>query len=728
VTGAGPHPGFLRAFAETRAFLLGRPQRAQPTPDGRAVLFLRSPARVPELGLFEYDVATGVTRELVTPAQVLAGAEEVLTEAEKARRERLRITDRGFTGFALAPDGGAVLLTLSGRLFLVDRATGRVRALTPAYDEAVLDARFSPDGRRVAFVRGHDLWVVDLVPEGGAPRPVTTGGTATRFFGVAEFVAQEEMHRYEGYFWAPDGARLAVTEVDEEGVERFAIADPARPERPPVVFAYPRPGKANARVRLGIFPADGSAAAPVWADWDRDRYPYLARVLWDTPRAPLALLVQTRDQREAVLLTVDERTGATAPLVVERDHAWVNLDRALPRFLPDGSGLLWLTEQDGAPALELRGPDGAHGRTLVGPGEGFLGLLHVQVQPEDGRARALHVLLGDAIGNRIVRLSLDDGARVALTDDEAEHAPTFAAGGGLLVDTVVAADAWPRTRVLDATGRVCGELPQTAEDPPTGIALELTTVDAAGETFHAALVRPRVFDPDQRYPVVVHVYGGPHALTVKRDARAYAYDQWLADHGVIVVCIDNRGTPRRGRAFERAVKGRFGDVPLDDQACALEALGIRYPELDLGRVGVYGWSFGGYMAALAVLRRPELYQVAVAGAPVVDWHDYDTHYTERYLDRPEAAPEAYRSSSLLTYADGLRRPLLLVHGTADDNVYFFHSLKLADALLRAGRPFDFLPLPRVTHQIGDPALRERVWAAVAEYLLRHLGVAFPQRS
>jgi dipeptidyl-peptidase-4 len=189
-----------------------------------------------------------------------------------------------------------------------------------------------------------------------------------------------------------------------------------------------------------------------------------------------------------------------------------------------------------------------------------------------------------------------------------------------------------------------------------------------------------------------------------------------------VVCLDNRGTPRRDRAWERAIKGRFGDVPLEDQVEGLKALGARYPELDLDRVGVFGWSFGGYMAALAVLRRPDVFKVGVAGAPVVDWLDYDTHYTERYLDLPDAAPGAYHDSSLLTHAPNLSRPLLVIHGTADDNVYFFHSLKLADALFRAGRPFELCPLAGVTHQVPDPAVRARLWARIGDFVLRHLGV------
>jgi dipeptidyl-peptidase-4 len=709
------HPTFLRDFAETRGYLLGRPSRVIPTPDGRSVLFLRGPARAPELGLYELDVGSGKERVLVTPADVLGGAAEELSVAEQARRERLRITDRGFTWFALSPDGARVLLALAGRLFLVDRANRAVRALTEADPAgAPLDPRFSPDGARVAFVRAGDLHVVET-KAGGAVRAITTCGSAGLSCGLAEFVAQEEMGRYEGYWWSPDGRRLAYAEVDERDVETLAIADPARPERPPVTFRYPRPGRANALVRLAIAPIESGATT--WVEWDRQRYPYLARVLWETPRAPLAILVQTRDQREAVLLAVDESTGVTRPLVVETDPAWVNLDRDLPHWLPDGSGLLWASERSGHRALELHAPDGAFVRELVGGGDGFLSLVNVA-----GDARTLHVLCGDALTSRLVRVDIASGARTQLTHDAADHAPAFCRDGSVFIDNRVAADSLPESIVCRADGSRLVSVPAVADVPPFRVRLELGS--AAG--FNTAVIRPHDFDPDRRYPVIVHVYGGPHSLMVRADERHYLLDQWIADHGCMVVCIDNRGTPRRGRDWERAIKGGFGDVPLDDQVTALRALAERIPQMDLARVGIWGWSFGGTMAALALLRRPDVFSVAVAGAPVVDWHDYDTHYTERYLDLPDVAPEAYRNASLLTYASAPASaptaPLLLVHGTADDNVYFFHSMKLAEALFRAGRRFELLPLARVTHQIADPVLRERLWRRIADFLFAPLGL------
>ncbi len=721
---SGSASDFLRSFAETRAFSLGRPTRIQLTAAGDVALFLRSPARSPDHDLYELEVASGRVRRLASPADLLGGVEEELSFEERARRERLRIADRGFTWYALSPDGADVLLPASGRLFLLGRLDGRIRALTPP-GQGVLEPRFSPDGNRIAFVRAGDLHVLDLDHPGEPvpPRRLTPGASEHVRFGLAEFVAQEEMGRFEGYWWSPDGAWLAFAEVNEAGLERFVIGDPARPEQAPLRIPYPRAGRNNAEVRLGIAPADpapGTAPAPIWVTWDRDRYPYLCRVLWDSDRAPLSILVQTRDQREVALLAVDSGEGTTRTLLSERDEHWVNLDRDLPRWLPDGSALLWGSERSGRRVLELRDPEGRFVREISANGDGFIALCHVA--PDSS---SLFVLEGGPVGNRLARIELQSGQRETLTADRAEHAPVFAASGRVWVDSLTSPDGLPRSVVVTRGGGPPVPVPDLAETPPWTVNLEL--VETADERrFQAVLIRPRAFEPGRRYPVVLHVYGGPHSLMVRADQRHYLYDQWLADQGCVVVALDNRGTPRRDRAWERAIKGGFGDVPLDDQVAGLQALGRRFPELDLDRVAVYGWSFGGYLACLALLRRPDVFKVAVAGAPVVDWHDYDTHYTERYLDLPGQAPEAYRGASLLTYAAQLQRPLLIVHGTADDNVYFFHSLKLADALLRAGRPFTFLPLPGVTHQISDAVVREKLWCRIGEFLLGELARVHPE--
>lgn len=291
----------------------------------------------------------------------------------------------------------------------------------------------------------------------------------------------------------------------------------------------------------------------------------------------------------------------------------------------------------------------------------------------------------------------------------------------MFVLTCTAARRMPISTVHTADGKWIGELPSVAETPGFEPNVQTQEIEVKRDHMFGAIVRPHRFDPKKKYPVILDVYGGPHHNHVQAAMGSFLLKQWFADQGFIVVAIDGRGTPGRGRDWERAIYKKFGSVPLADQVAGLQALGKKFPEMDLDRVGAVGWSFGGYMSALAVLKRPDIFKAAVAGAPVVDWLDYDTHYTERYLGLPDKDAAAYQEASLLTYAAGLKRPLLLIHGTTDDNVYFRHSLKLADALFRAGKDFELLPLSGFTHLVPDPVVMERLETRIASFFQKHLG-------
>ncbi len=707
-----PSPGasFLRDYAQTRGFSLGRPVKATPTPDGKAVLFLRSGPRVAKLGLYEFDVASAKTRELLTPAQVLKGAEEKLTPEEKARRERQRISVGGFTSFQISDDGKLILLSLSGRLYVVTRGTNQVRELKTG--PGVLDPKFSPDGAKVSYVRDHDVYVYDLAA--AQEVRLTQGGTALLSHGLAEFVAQEEMSRFTGYWWSPDARQIIYQETDAKGVEVWHVADPIHPEQTPTPFFYPRPGKANVSVKLGVISVKGGATT--WLDWDRAKYPYLATVRW-TKGGPPLLVVQTRDQAEVVVLEADVASGKTALLLTERDATWVNLRQEVPRWLPDGSGYFWVTERDGGPQLEIRGKQGRLRQIVVPADEGYQGLVDV----DDGDKYVYYLASRDPTQTHLLRVDIHPFGDVEkLSEAPGLYAATFAKDHSMYVQTVRPRQGLPKTTVHHTGGKIFGELPSVAESPPFSPRVDYQPFVGTRE-FRAAVVLPRTFDERKRYPVLLDVYGGPqHQQVVAAESR-WLLEQWYADQGFIVVAIDGRGTPGRGRDWERAIFKKFGDVPLDDQVAGLQALGARYPAMDLKRVGIYGWSFGGYMAALAALRRPDVFHAAVAGAPVVDWLDYDTHYTERYLGIPTKDDAAYRAGSLLTYAGQLKRPLLLLHGTADDNVYFRHSLKLADALFRNGKDFEILPLSGLTHMVPNPEVNERLHQRIAGFMAKHLG-------
>ncbi|MFO0966469.1 MAG: DPP IV N-terminal domain-containing protein [Gemmataceae bacterium] len=710
--------GFLHDYAVTRGFMRGRPIKAKPTPDDKAVLFLRSDAKSPKLSLFEFTIADRATRTLLTPEEVLKGAEEKLSPEEKAIRERMRISAAGFADFQLAPAGDGILLSLAGRLYIVSRKDKAVRELKTGRGP-LLDPKFSPDMRYVSYVRDNDVHLYDLATD--KELRLTTGGTEEVSNGLAEFVAQEEMDRFAGYWWAPDGKSVVLQQSDARKVEKWQVGDPFHPERPATPFFYPRPGKANVDVRLfSASVPDGKTTAIAW---DRAKYPYLATVRW-SKKSPLLVCVQTRDQRELVVLRIDPASKKGTQLVSETDPAWVNIHQATPRWLPSENGFLWLSERSGGPQLELRSATGELKRVLVSADRGYRSFVGL----DEARGLVYFTASPDPTQEQLYRVSFKSGEVQPLTGDKGLHGAVLGETGNYLVvtsrlwDALAPAKFMPRSTVFEAAAfKRVGELPEVAESPP--FTPETDIVQVGEKKWYAAVTMPRHRKPDAKYPVVVDVYGGPHHLHVSAARSRWLLNQWLADQGFVVVAIDNRGAPGRGRDWERSILDKFGFVPLDDQVAALKALGERFPPLDLGRVGISGWSFGGYMAALAVLKRPDVFKAGIAGAPVTDWRDYDTHYTERYLGIPPAADKVYEANSLLAFAKDLKRPLLLIHGTADDNVYFRHTLKLANALLRHGRDFELLPMPGFTHMVAEPAAWEQMQLRMLRFLEKNLGAA-----
>lgn len=695
---------FLREYAETRRYLAGRPVSVKVTPDGKSALFLRSKAKDAQQMLFELDLASGQEKELLTPDAVLRGASETLSVAERARLERQRVSARGFTSYQLSKDGSKLLVALSGKLYVIERASGKVTQLKTG-EGACIDPKFTEDGLRVSYVRDNDVQVIDLAKN--VERRVTKGGTDEKPHGLAEFVAQEEMSRFSGYWFSPDAKLVAFQETDHTGVERFSIQDPMHPEAEADRFFYPRPGRKNATVKLGIGALAGGKT--VWAKWDAEAFPYLATVVWKD--GPLTIVVQNRAQTKEQVLAVDPATGKTTLLLAEEDAAWLNLDQKVPRWWKD-VGFFWMTERNGAPELELRGVDGALKASWVKPGAGYGQLvgfdpdtksLYFTGGPNPTEASLYRVVDGGA-PERLATPSVGPSVEEALLTGESKF----------IAFATTSVTSMPRSYVLKADGTKLSEVPSVAIEPSMKLSMEIVKLDGEPGPW-AAIIRPNDFQKGRKYPVVLNVYGGPHHREVLNAKRENLVLQWLANQGFIVVKADGRGTPQRGRAWERAIKGDFATLPASDQVAALQALAKRVPELDLARVGVYGWSFGGYMSALLALSRGDVVKSAVSGAPVVDWLDYDTHYTERYLGVPADGNAAYQVSSLLSYVKDAKRPVLLMHGTADDNVYFLHSLKLSDAMFKAGKAHSVLPLANFTHMVPDPLVMERQWERIATW-------------
>jgi dipeptidyl-peptidase-4 len=701
----------FQTLAATRSFSLGRPRHIVPTPDGKSVLYLRSGPRDTHLGLFEFNLQSHQEHALAQPA-----AEEHLSVEEKARRERSRMTLTGITDFALSDNGTRLLVSQADRLATIDLPGG---AQKPVPGEGWIAPTLAPDGSAVAVVRDNDVHVVDL--NTGHDTQLTTGGTDVITHGLAEFAAAEELERSEGMWWAPDGQSLVYEEADSSGVEKHFIADPEHPSAQPVEFRYPRAGTANATVKLGIIPRTGGKT--VWINWDHDAFPYVADVIWQKG-GQLSLVLLPRLQTAVAVLSVDPATGQTTRLLTDTDAAWINLHpqyglgltgaKHLPYWLPDGSGFLWAGERAGKWQLELHHADGSLANAVTPAYLPFLGL--VDVDPAHGTALVEANPERLSAGLFTVELAGDAAKPVAASPGlhdavagENQHA--------IVADSFASSDGTVSSAILDSTGKVLAELPSKAEDPPFVPAVKFLTVGKLG--LDAFVIHPRNAEAGRKYPVVLSVYAGPTVKTVLRAPRAYLEDQCLADEGFIVVGIDGRGTPGRDRDFERATKYDLIDLPLQDQVDGVQALGTKFPDMDMNRVGVTGWSFGGYFTAMATIRRPDIFKAGVAGAPVVDFADYDTAYTERYLGTPQDNPDAYKVSNVLTYAAGLQRPLLIMHGLTDDNVYFENTVKLTQALIKAGKPYNLLLLPG-THLLPDPVLRARVSESRAAFLKDNL--------
>ena len=689
-------------LAATRNYELGYATKAVPTPDGKAVLYLRSSARDTTQHLYEYDIESGREKELVTPETLLGGASETLSVEEKARRERARVTAKGFTEFQLTDDGTRVLVGLSGKLYTVSRADGSVKTVP---GEGWIAPRLSADGTHLAAVKNGDVFSIDLAA--GSVIPLTTGATPTIQRGTADFAAAEELDRQDGAWWSPDARFLAYEEADISAVEPHFIASAIDPSKAPDEFRYPRAGTTNATLRLGIVPTGGGAT--VWADWDNKTFPYLTRVAWPK-KGPLSILVMNRAQTEEKLLSVDPKTGATHVLLEEHDAAWLELapdagngrsPSVFPRWLEDGSGFLWATERSGQWQLELHRPDGSLAHKITPDGFRVGGLADF----DEKRGEVVFAGGADRLSVGLYKAKLSGGKPTAIVSDRGTNGAEFGHGHDVFVSSYNWADGQRGVRVLKRDGSLVAALPSGAEQPPSQPNVEWLTVGA--HQLDAQIVRPHDFQTGKRYPVLLAVYAGPTSKNVQAVRRRVLPQQCIADHGYIVVTVDNRGTPGRDHDFQRAVKNNLIDIALADQVEGLQALGAKFPEIDLAHAGVYGWSFGGYFSAMATVRRPDIFQAGVAGAPVIDWEDYDTAYTERYLGLPQDNKEAYKVSNVLTYADQLQRPLMLIHGVTDDNVYFEHTLKMIRALFAAGKPYELVLLPG-THQLPDPTLRSRL--------------------
>lgn len=685
----------LADAAATFNFRLGKPAVLAVLRDG-AVLFRRTPPRGFASDLYEL-APDGTTKTLARADELLGAGDEQLSDAEKARRERMRTATRGVVDAEGSQDGKLVMVPLGGKFHVIERATGKRTTVDPK--GAAFDPHLAPDGSAIAFVRDGDLWVIAVA--GGATARQLTKHPDGFEFATADFAAQEELDRTRGFWWSPDSKTILFQRSDLRPVDTLYVSDPRHPDRPPVPFRYPRAGTKNAIIDLGVIDvAATTAVTPRWITWDVTKFSYLSDVVWP-PRGVPTIVVLDRDQNNVAVMALDIKAATARTLFEEHDDAWINMPPGTPHWLDDGSGFLWMTESRGdAWTLELRHPDGTLAKTLTQPELGLSGL----AGSEPGAA--IVTASQDPTLQDVYRIKFDGSPPEKLTESSGV-ASASAKHGVIIIGTAHAAGG-SETTIVRGSGRQL--LPSVAERPSLVPTTVIEHVEIGGRRHYVSITRPRAFDPGKRYPVLLHVYGGPHAQMVQAMRDGYVMDQWYADAGFIVVRSDGRGTPHRGRAWERAILKDLITIPLDDQVAAVQAMAARHRELDLGRVGVFGWSFGGYFATMAALLRPDVFKAAIAGAPVTDWALYDTAYTERYMKTPQANPVGYRTGSAVEHAGKLTVPLLIIHGITDDNVHFAHTLALIEALYVAGKRAELITLSS-THMVPDPKLnlaREKV--------------------
>jgi dipeptidyl-peptidase-4 len=676
-------------------------------------VFLRSPAGDnPVNSLWLYDTVSGAEREVADPALMLDAAEGELPAEERARRERSRELAGGIIGYACDEAVTHAAFSLGGKLWWADLADLAHPIELPSPGR-VVDPRPDPSGRTVAFLSGPRLCVVpttgtdDYVvlaaePAGAVPDGVVPDGDVT--WGAAEFVAAEEMGRARGFWWAPDGAGVLTARVDNGPVTTLWTADPSSPAAAPESHRYPEAGGDDALVTLWYVPAAGGASERQEVRWGSERYPYLVAVHWGGHGPPL-LLVEQRDHKACAVVAVDLASSSTSTVAEATDPAWVDWPAGVPSWL-EGGELLWAGAADATWRLkvgtEFVTPPGLQVRQVTSAGRSVV--FTASTEPEVveawewSAAEGLRQLtevggISSAVGEGrlkvVVSRSMDwDGARAEVrVEGSAPH---------ILVSRAERPVITPGARFLRVGRRRLSVGVVLPEDHPGG-----------------------------KLPVVMAPYGGPGHQRVQASRSEWLEAQWFANQGFAVVVADGRGSPGRGPEWERHIYLDLAQPALEDQVEALHGAAEQVPDLDLGRVGIRGWSFGGYLSALAVLARPDVFHAAVAGAPVTDWRLYDTYYTERYLGHPDHEPEAYQRSSLLPLAPQLSRPLLIVHGLADDNVYAAHTLELSRALLVAGRQHSVLPLPGVTHVAGAAGVSERLLLYQVDFFRRALERAAP---
>ena len=664
---------------------------------GEHVLFLRSDSgRDAVNSLWIYDVAKRIETKFADPRVLLADDAEV-PAAERARRERMRETTSGITSYSTDRTGTKIAFALSGQLFVGQTSDAALKNLN--VDGPVIDPRLSPDGNFVAWSNGKDLFIVDFA--GSNLRNLTNEKAENVSWGLADFIASEEFGRMHGYWWSPESDSLIVESVNDAEVQTWWISDPATPAKTPQEIKYPAAGTKNAKVGLEKISISGAREA---IRWDVDAFEYLISVSW---QKDCDALITVADRAQQHFVTYSAGTSGLENVHEVTDHEFVEVIPGQPRWHNGQIVSVVDNRQTDTRELQISGksmsPAGLQVMSVIDIKDDYIDVIATQ----------------DALSRDLIRLGFD-GSITEISQGGIASATTTSAELQVVVESRL--DTHTRSYQLRRGVKTEHYFGSLAESP--NFTSQVHVLQTGSHKVNTTVLFPQDHvHGSKKLPVMMRPYGGPHGPQVQNGALSYAIDQWFADQGFVVIIADNRGTGGRGPAWDHAIYQDFVTPVLDDQVAAIADVARHFPDdVDASRVGITGWSFGGYLSALAVMKRPDVFHAAVAGAPVTEWLWYDTAYTERYLGHPEKFPEIYEDHSLMPMAGQLGRPLMLVHGLADDNVVAAHSLSLSGALLANKKPHTLLPLSGVTHMTPQEIISENLMLLTVEYLKEQLGV------
>lgn len=696
------------------------PVKMKFSPDGQRVTYLQGKQDDPtRFDLWEYNLGAKENRLLVDSNDIFAGKEE-LSDEEKARRERMRLFGQGIVDYAWSKDGTALLFPLNGDLYYYNLANKAAKKLTDT-PEFETDARISPKGNFVSFIRSQNLYTLNLTT--GVETQLTQDGGGTIKNGMAEFVAQEEMSRMTGYWWSGDESKIAFTRVDESPVAEAVRNEIYADEVKLYNQRYPFTGTPNVDIQLGVISLNNKQLD--WVDLGKDKDIYLARANWAQDNSTLAYQWQNRSQQKLELRFYNSQTKTQKVALTETSDTWINLHFDL-KFLKDKAHFVWASERDGYKHLYLYKMDGTLVRQIT-KGDWIVesiksideknGLIYFAGRKDTPLESHLYVtsLFKQATPKR-------------LTEKGSFHNVVMAEDNATFIDQSSSVNQPVQVALRSNQGKFIKWLEQNKLDsahPLTPylndmVEPEYGTLKADdGQVMHYRLFKPKTLEKGKKYPVMVNVYGGPHAQRVTNSWRSKnLYFQYMAQQGYIVFQLDNRGSYNRGKRFEDAIYKHLGEVEVADQIKGVEFLRT-LPYVDADRIGIYGHSYGGYMAIMTMFKAGDYFKAGVSGAPVTDWALYDTHYTERYLGHPQSNAEGYEKSAVFPYANGLKGPLMIYHGMADDNVLFTHATKLFQVLQDNGQRFEMMTYPGAKHGLYGKPTQIHLHQTITDFFERH---------